>query len=176
MHRRLRMLLATSVVGLSAVQGEDLKDEEKALARQLRQQERATEAIKKKLRTVRMQLLESKRKVSVSIDKTQFHIPRMKRAPQIDGIVDEREWAGAIGVPITTGIHGMFMRPSSYFYLGWDEENLYFGQRLPMREGEQPLRLNRDPRHDGDCLRHGYPQYDLEALQGSVGDPIGRSA
>lgn len=153
MHRRLRILLTTTVVALgtwtgSAAEGEDLSGVEKALASQLRQQERATEAIKKKLKAVRMQLTESRRKVSVNIDKTQFHIPRMTKPPQIDGIVDEQEWTGAIGVPITTGIHGMFKRPSSYFYLGWDEENLYFGQRLPMREGEQPLRLNREPRHD----------------------------
>ena len=148
MHERLRILLAVATVALSAARAEDLKETEKALVRELRQQEKATEAIKKKLKAVRVQLRESKRKVSVSIDRTQFHIPKMAKPPQIDGVVDEREWAGAIGVPITSGIHGMFMRPSSYFYLGWDEENLYFGQRLPMREGEQPLRLNREPKHD----------------------------
>ncbi len=150
------MTLGRFVIGLclafvgqgAAGELQDLKREEKALSKALQQKEQQVQAVKAKLRDMRKRMLELKRKGSVSINSTQFHLPKLKTAPTIDGKVEEDEWAGAIGVPLTTGIYGMFKRPSSYFFVGWDEEHLYFGQRLPMREGEKPLRLNREPKHD----------------------------
>lgn len=126
----------------------ELKKQEKEIKKELKKQEATANKVRKQLIKVRNQIKDEKKKGSVAIDSTQFYIPRMKTPPVIDGIVNEKEWDGAIGIPLTTGIYGMFIRSSSYFYIGWDPEYLYFGQRLPMREGEQPLRLNREPRHD----------------------------
>jgi len=102
----------------------------------------AKRALAEKLKTD----LAERAKGSGDITKPQFLIP--KKTPVIDGVVNDEEWAGCVGVPITTGIFGMMERPSSYFWLGWDEENFYVAQRLPMREGEKPLRCNREPKHD----------------------------
>ncbi|MFA6567019.1 MAG: glycoside hydrolase domain-containing protein [Victivallales bacterium] len=129
-------------------QDDDLQAEVKKLESDFKVQQNETDAVKTKLADARRKLSEKKKHGEADINNTQFFIPRLKTAPVIDGIVGDKEWAGSVGIPLTTGVFGMFERQSSMFFVGWDPEYLYFAQRLPMREGELPLRLNREPKHD----------------------------
>lgn len=126
----------------------ELDKEVKQLKSKLKQAEKDLQTMKRELAKKARTLQEANAKKPTDVNQTQFVIPKMSKPPVIDGIVNPDEWAGAIGVPLTTGIFGMMERPSSYFYIGWDDEHIYFGQRLPMRKGEVPLRLNREPEHD----------------------------
>jgi len=79
-----------------------------------------------------------------------MNIPRLKQAPKINGIIEAGEWDAAVMVPSTTGANGanMSVRPASVYFLGWDAEFIYMAQRMPLRDGELPRRLNRKPKHD----------------------------
>jgi len=85
---------------------------------------------------------------ALSPDAMQLSLPRLKQAPKIDGVIGA-EWDTAIIVPSTTGANGaqMSARPASVYYLGWDPEFIYVAQRMPLRDGELPRRLNRKPQH-----------------------------
>jgi len=126
----------------------DLTAEIKKQKKEIIELEKKTEEAKKKLIEKLKEWKEVKKKSQPEITELQFYIPRLKKPPKIDGIIDEEEWKDAILIPITAGIYGMMERPSSVFYIGWDPENFYVAQRLPMRKGEKPLRLNREPKHD----------------------------
>ncbi len=76
----------------------------------------------------------------------QFYLPHLKQAPVIDGVIDDKEWAGAIAVPIS-GDGCLIARPGAVFYLGWDGDSLYVAQRYPLLPFETPVRLNREPGH-----------------------------
>ncbi len=141
------LLIGASLPGYGG-QEENLQAEVKELESNFKDQQKNTEAVREKLADARRTLAEKKKQGEIDINNTQFFIPRMKTAPVIDGIIDEKEWAGAAEIPLTTGIYGMFERPGSMFFVGWDPEYVYFAQRLPMRDGELPLRLNREPKHD----------------------------
>ncbi len=143
------LLFVLCCMQLSLPAGEsDLQAQAKKLEGEYQEQQKAADATRRKLAETRKMIAEAKRKGGVDINSTQFWIPRLKAPPVIDGAVDAKEWAGAVGIPLTTGIYGMFERPSSMSYVGWDPEYVYFGQILPMRKGELPLRLNREPKHD----------------------------
>ncbi len=140
----MRRLLMCLVLVLSlGVRGQSVAELE-AQVEALRQQQATAE---KALAAARATAQKAK-SGSVAANQTQFVIPHLGKRPVIDGVVNEEEWAEAITVPMAAGIFGMIARRSSTFYVGWDEEAMYFAQRLPLREGEKLLRLNREPVHD----------------------------
>jgi hypothetical protein len=94
----------------------------------------------------------AKEKAPPSVETMQLALPRLKQPPKIDGIIEPGEWDAAIAVPSGTGASNqgqpMRARSASVYFLGWDPEFIYVAQRLPLREGEQPRRLNRKPQQD----------------------------
>lgn len=95
---------------------------------------------------------EAKAKAPPPVTTPQIVVPRLAQAPVIDGVIGAAEWAGAVVYPAGTGASNqgqpMRAREASVFFVAWDAENLYIAQRMPMREGETPVRLNRAPKHD----------------------------
>ena len=73
-----------------------------------------------------------------------YVIPYAYQKPVIDGVIDEREWAGAFSVNALQpagrqAINGLQAR----FWLMWDEDNLYLAMRSPLREGERLIQAIR---------------------------------
>lgn len=105
--------------------------------------------VTERLRALRRAQREEAARKGLPPEQTQFCIPRLSRPPTIDGTIQNEEWRGAIAVPLVTGLYtSLFLRPGGTFYLGWDADNVYFAQRLPLRPGERPKRLCRAPGTD----------------------------
>ncbi len=122
------------------------------LQNKLKELETSVTTTKKELATARKSELATKDMAALDINLLQVCIPKFKKTPVIDGRVDADEWAGATVIPAGVGAQNMgqplMARPASLFYLGWDEENFYMAQKMPMREGEVPVRLSRAPKRD----------------------------
>lgn len=108
------------------------------------------------LQSARQSLLQAKKvalanKASTPLPATdrQLSLPRLSKAPIIDGIIDADEWAEATVYPSGVGPFGtMIAREASLYFIGWNADYFYIAQRMPLREGETPVRLNRKPIHD----------------------------
>lgn len=127
----------------------DLNAERTSIERKLAELEQAKADARQALHTLDLQAKAEKEK-SPDIYQTQFHLPRLPKAPVIDGRLSPGEWNQAVRIPLGsgTGWQGLLERPSSVFYVGWDADHIYFGQRLELREGEKLKRVNREPKHD----------------------------
>lgn len=134
----------------AAEQPERLQREIEQLKQQKQQAEARLKELRKTLADRERKLRQANEKAGArDISMTQFHLPRLEKAPSIDGVVGEEEWSGAIGLPMGAGLYaGLLKRKSSICYIGWDPDHIYFAQRLPLREGERLKRLNREPEHD----------------------------
>ena len=110
------------------------------------------QAAKLELAAARKAALAQQANAALEISAPQLCIPRMRKPPVIDGVIDAEEWADAAVYPSCTGAGNigqtMKAREASVYYLGWDDEHFYIAQRMPLREGETPVRLNRKPQHD----------------------------
>ncbi len=155
--RRRLALAAAGLLAAAAIwapiptRADELADEAQRLRGELARRQELVDEARRQLAELARRQQKLKLHGDPDPNDTQFVLPKLSTPPVIDGVVDDREWAGAIGVPLASMAHGLshlLRRPSSVFYLGWDEEHLYLAQRLPLREGERLLRLNREIRHD----------------------------
>jgi len=69
----------------------------------------------------------------------EFAIPRMSTPPTIDGRIDAREWREAVAI---SGVaehskNVLIPRPTTFF-LGWDDNHLYFAARTYIKPGYKP--------------------------------------
>jgi hypothetical protein len=66
-------------------------------------------------------------------------VPRLTRAPVIDGVIGADEWrsAAAISGPVSQGKEIILPRPTTFF-LGWDAEHFYLACRTYIRPGYKP--------------------------------------
>ncbi len=151
MNRCMRIAAGAAVAALvgmacAAGAGPAVQDAEQ----RIKTAEAALTAAKAALSAAKVAEQAAKEKVAPPIETMQVSLPRLKQAPKIDGAIEPGEWDAAILVPSTTGANGapMSVRPASVYLLGWDPEFIYFAQRMPLREGELPRRLNRKPQHD----------------------------
>lgn len=61
-----------------------------------------------------------------------LHVPMIKTAPKIDGVIDEKEWASAARITGFMTLKEKVLLPKELqpvWYVAWDEENLYLAQR-----------------------------------------------
>jgi len=138
--------------------------------KKLRDLEDERERIKSRLRALKRERQETDRNKVTDIYKTQFWLPLLVPAPKIDGVMEHGEWEHAVAVPLASGgANGAAIqeRPAATAYLGWNPENLFLAQRLPIRRGEKLRRVGREPKHDNafcwetaaelfiDCNSHG---------------------
>jgi len=67
---------------------------------------------------------------------TGFAIPRMSRAPEIDGVIDPVEWRESVAVSGLVNTHTdlLIPRPTTFF-VAWDPEHLYFACRTYLKPG-----------------------------------------
>ncbi len=80
---------------------------------------------------------------------TRAAIPRLAKAPTIDGTVEDAEWSGAFacdGVlyPMTVNL---FPRRAQW-RLGWDDAGLYVASHTPRLAGEEPVANADEPQRD----------------------------
>jgi hypothetical protein len=77
-----------------------------------------------------------------------FVVPRIAKAPVIDGRIDPEEWKGAMAVSGVAqqnpGGNLLVMRSTTYF-LGWDADNLYLACRTWIMPGYAPRVAGRAP-------------------------------
>lgn len=77
-----------------------------------------------------------------------FAVPRMSKAPTIDGTIDPQEWREALAIgglaSQNPGGNLLIMRPTTYF-LAWDADNLYVACRTWIMPGYKPRVSGRAP-------------------------------
>ena len=74
---------------------------------------------------------------------TTLAVPRLEKAPTIDGVIDPAEWQGAAAISGPVDINGNVLLPRpTTFYLAWDAGHLYFACRTYLRPGYKPTIAN----------------------------------
>ena len=126
--------------------------------------------------TARKAELALKANAPLPVDDLQMVIPRLLKAPVIDGNIDPDEWKNSVCLTPGTGASNIGQllkaRPSAIFNLGWDPENIYMAVRIPMRDGEMPSRLNRKPQWDSMACWETLGEFYIDhGGNGSIGLP-----
>ncbi len=68
-----------------------------------------------------------------------FYVPKMSKAPVIDGVIDPGEWQESTAVSgVGQQTDGLLVPRPTTFFLGWDTGHLYFATRLYVRKGDKP--------------------------------------
>jgi len=72
---------------------------------------------------------------------TRFVVPKLAKAPVIDGIINPGEWAGAamFNAQVSQGSRNFYAR-QNIWWLGWDDGNIYLASRTPLLPNERPKR------------------------------------
>lgn len=126
----------------------DLKKRQSELAQQVKDQEAAAAALKQQVAKNRAALLAAEKTAMPKPEAPQLWIPRLKKAPVIDGHAGAEEWADAVMYPGAAGAFRMMARPGTEIYFGWDADNFYMAQRMKMRKNEKPVIWSREPKQD----------------------------
>ncbi len=75
-----------------------------------------------------------------------LNVPRALKAPKIDGVLEPGEWETAVSWP-AGGWHYIDARKVQFFLL-WDEDFVYVGQKASLLPGETIIRIGRQPKPD----------------------------
>ncbi len=142
------LLALVGAVSIHAETLPDLKKRQGELARQVKDQEAGAAALKRQIAENRVALLAAEKTAMPEPEEPQLWIPRLKKAPVIDGLVGAEEWADAVMYPGAAGAFRMLARPGTEIYFGWAADNFYMAQRMKMRKNEKPVIWCREPKQD----------------------------
>jgi hypothetical protein len=79
-------------------------------------------------------------------------IPYAWDKPVVDGVVNDAEWQGAISHQALQTTSRRISTRQARFWMMWDEENLYFAMRSPLRKGERPIQQHRERGRDVEAI------------------------
>src|ERR1039457_4885632 len=68
-----------------------------------------------------------------------FTVPFASTAPEIDGVVNDAEWQGALSINAIQTTDGAVSARQTRFWLMWDPDHLYIAMRSPLRPGERVM-------------------------------------
>jgi hypothetical protein len=82
----------------------------------------------------------------------QVMVPYAFTKPTMDGVVGDSEWQGAASINALRTVNGQVSPRQVTFYLMWDEDNIFWAMRSPMRKGERVIQEIREQDKDVNCV------------------------
>ncbi|MCX7933697.1 MAG: DUF6067 family protein, partial [Planctomycetota bacterium] len=75
-------------------------------------------------------------------------VPYAHAKPAIDGVVDDAEWQAGLSINALQTVNKTVSSRQTRWWVLWDEDNLYFAMRSPLREGERVIQALRNRERD----------------------------